>query len=66
MVHHLDHDRTKSVQVQVTCRITVATKYVEQLRHAQLDVGAAMQHPRVWTVDANGLAIKVSDYPWHQ
>ncbi|CAL8464617.1 g4152 [Coccomyxa elongata] len=45
-------------QVQVTCRIMVATEYVEQLRHAQLDVGAAMQHPRVWTVDANGLAIK--------
>ncbi|BDA49503.1 probable carbohydrate esterase At4g34215 [Coccomyxa sp. Obi] len=45
-------------QVQVTCRIREATKYVEELRRAQLDVGAAMQHPRVWTVDANGLAIK--------
>lgn len=42
-------------QVQVTCRIKEVTKYVEQLRHAQLDVGAAMQNPRVWTVDASGL-----------
>ncbi|KAK9904704.1 hypothetical protein WJX75_000867 [Coccomyxa subellipsoidea] len=45
-------------QVQVTCRVMESTKYLEDLRSAQLEVGRAMRSPPVWTVDAKGLQLK--------
>ena len=40
-----------------------STKYLEDLRSAQLEVGRAMRSPPVWTVDAKGLQLKVSIQP---